>query len=125
MVNAGRILVVEDDALLRLGACAVLQEAGYDILEARDADEAITMLESEPGIGVVVSDIQMPGAVDGLELAHAVRRRWPPIGMVLTSGRRVPAADELPHGVRYLAKPFAGAELLAEVARLASARERH
>lgn len=112
--------MVEDDPLLRLGACAVLREAGYDALEAADADEAISLLETEPDICVMVSDIQMPGALDGVKLAHAVRRRWPPIGVLLTSGRRVPTADELPERVRYLPKPFAGAELVAEVERLAT-----
>ncbi len=123
MTHAARILVVEDDPLLRLGACTILQDAGYDTLEAGDADEAIATLERDPDVDVVFSDIQMPGQLDGVKLAHAVRRRWPPIAMLLTSGRRIPTANELPDRVRYLPKPFAGAELLAEIDRLAPARQ--
>jgi CheY-like chemotaxis protein len=121
MDSASRILLVEDDALLRLGACAVLMDAGYEVLEAANADEAIRVLETEPDIGLMVSDIQMPGPIDGVKLAHAVRRRWPPVEVLLTSGRRVPSPDELPARVRYLPKPYAAPELLAEVEQLQAA----
>ena len=114
------ILVVEDDPLLRLGACAVLREAGYGTLEAADAEEAIDILEHREDIGVVFSDIQMPGSLDGLKLAQTVRRRWPPIDMVLTSGRMTPRPEELPARVRYLPKPFGTAELLAEIRQFAT-----
>jgi CheY-like chemotaxis protein len=122
MDSASRILLVEDDPLLRLGASAVLSDAGYEVLEAADAEEAIAMLEHEPNIRVMISDIQMPGSIDGVKLAHAVRRRWPPIEVLLTSGRHIPGAGELPERVRYLPKPFAAPELLAEVGALAGAR---
>jgi CheY-like chemotaxis protein len=69
----------------------------------------------------MISDIQMPGSLDGVKLAHAVRRRWPPIQVLLTSGRAIPSADELPERVHYLPKPFAEMELLAEVEQLATA----
>ena len=96
MNTALRILLVEDDPMLRLGASAVLMDAGYSVLEAADADEAIALLETEPDIRLMISDIQMPGSLDGVKLAHAVRRRWPPIQVLLTSGRAIPRADELP-----------------------------
>lgn len=121
MNTALRILLVEDDPMLRLGASAVLMDAGYAVLEATDADEAIALLETEPDIRLMISDIQMPGSLDGVKLAHAVRRRWPPIQVLLTSGRAIPSADELPERVHYLPKPFAEMELLAEVEQLATA----
>jgi CheY-like chemotaxis protein len=121
MNTALRILLVEDDPMLRLGASAVLMDAGYAVLEAADADEAIALLETEPDIRLMISDIQMPGSLDGVKLAHAVRRRWPPIQVLLTSGRAIPSADELPERVHYLPKPFAEMELLAEVEQLATA----
>ena len=77
MNTALRILLVEDDPMLRLGASAVLMDAGYAVLEAADADEAIALRETEPDIRLMISDIQMPGSLDGVKLAHAVRRRWP------------------------------------------------
>jgi len=118
MDSASRILLVEDDALLRLGALTILIDAGYEVLEAANADEAIHVLETEPDIGVMISDIQMPGSIDGVKLAHAVRRRWPPVEVLLTSGRHIPSASELPERVRYLPKPYAAPELLAEVDQL-------
>jgi two-component system, response regulator PdtaR len=121
METSPRVLLVEDDPLLRLDASVVLLDAGYEVLEAADGDEAIALLETESDIRVMVSDIQMPGSLNGVELAHAVRRRWPPIKMLLTSGRHIPRAGELPERVRYLPKPFAGRELLAEVEQLAAA----
>ncbi|HVT50279.1 MAG TPA: response regulator [Dongiaceae bacterium] len=122
MDAASRILLVEDDPILRLGAAAVLADAGYEVLEAANADEAIAVLERETGIRLMISDIQMPGSLDGLKLAHAVRRRWPPVAVLLTSGRRTPEPEELPERVHYLPKPFAAPELLAEVGQLAAAR---
>lgn len=113
--TASRILLVEDDVLLRLAASSILLDAGYEVLEAANAREAIEVLETVPGIGLMISDIQMPGPIDGVKLAHAVRRRWPPVEMLLTSGRHIPGAGELPERVRYLPKPYAAPELLAEV----------
>jgi CheY-like chemotaxis protein len=122
MDAARRILLVEDDPVIRLGVLAVLTEAGYEVLEAADAQEAIAILESEAGIRLMISDIQMPGSLDGVKLAHAVRRRWPPVAVLLTSGQHTPGADELPERVHYLPKPFAAPELLAEVGQLAEAQ---
>jgi CheY-like chemotaxis protein len=121
METAARILLVEDDPMLRLGACAVLMDAGYEVLEAADGDAAIAILEADSDISLMISDIQMPGTLDGVALAHAVRRRWPPIEVLLTSGRYIPGPGELPERVRYLPKPFAAPELLAEVDQLAAA----
>ena len=78
------ILVVEDDFLLRMDAVQMIEEAGFDVLEAANADEAIAILETRSDINVIFTDINMPGSMDGLKLAHAVRGRWPPIKIIAT-----------------------------------------
>src|SRR6201985_1847277 len=80
------ILIVEDDLLIRMNALEMIEEAGFEVVEAASADEAIAILERRLDITVVFTDIQMPGTMDGLKLAAAVRDRWPPIKIVATSG---------------------------------------
>src|SRR4051812_50008510 len=81
------ILVVEDDALLRLDAVELVKEAGLIAVEAANADEAILILECRADITVIFTDIDMPGSMDGLKLAHAVRHRWPPVKIIIVSGK--------------------------------------
>ncbi|MCP9625618.1 response regulator [Rhodopseudomonas palustris] len=100
------VLVVEDEALLRMNAVDIVQEAGFAVLEASTADEAIHILETRDDICVVFTDIQIPGSMDGLKLARAVRGRWPPIQIIATSGRVRVSGDELPDGGRFLPKPY-------------------
>ena len=99
-------LIVEDDLLVRMLAVDIAEEAGFSVLQAVDADEAIEVLQKRADIRVVFTDIDMPGSMDGLELAHAIRHRWPPIQVVLTSGKMRPAADELPDRCRFIPKPY-------------------
>lgn len=106
MGKAPAVLVVEDEGLLRLSAAEMIEDAGFKVIEAANADEAIRILENRSDIRVVVTDIHMPGSMDGLKLAHAVRNRWPPIKIIVTSGREVPMEDDLPEGSRFLAKPY-------------------
>ena len=100
------VLIVEDEFLLRLDAVDMIVAAGFDAIEAASADEAIEILESRPDIAVVFTDIQMPGSMDGLKLARAVRGRWPPIKIVATSGQIDVKAVDLPEGGRFLPKPY-------------------
>ena len=86
LMSASLVLIVEDDYLVRQNAVFLLEEAGFDTLEAACADEAIALLEARQDIRIVFTDINMPGSMDGLALAQAVRRRWPPVELVLTSG---------------------------------------
>jgi two-component system, response regulator PdtaR len=106
--SSGRrvVLVVEDEVLLRENAVEMIEEAGYDVLEAADADQAIAILEARPDVHVVFTDIQMPGSMDGLKLAKFVRGRWPPIAIVATSGRIALGEGELPEGGVFLSKPY-------------------
>ena len=104
--NRPVILVVEDDFLLRMHAADIIRDAGFDVVEASNADEAIIILESRDDISVVFTDVQMPGSMDGLKLARAVRGRWPPIQIITTSGQCVVQAADLPEGGRFLPKPY-------------------
>src|ERR1700712_534516 len=100
------VLIVEDEFLLRMDAIDMIASAGFEALEAVNADEAIAILEARPDIAVVFTDIQMPGSMDGLKLARAVRGRWPPIKIVATSGQIDVKAVDLPEGGRFLPKPY-------------------
>jgi CheY-like chemotaxis protein len=100
------VLIVEDEFLLRLDAADMIGAAGFEVVEAGNADQAIEILESRRDITVVFTDIQMPGSMDGLKLARAVRGRWPPIKIVATSGRYNVEEADLPEGGRFLPKPY-------------------
>jgi CheY-like chemotaxis protein len=108
-------LVVDDDALLRFNAVDILEELGFLTEEADCAEAAIDMLEAGSAIQLVVTDIQMPGAFDGLELARRVRERWPHVGVVVTSGLARPSHTDLPVGGHFLAKPYPARELITHV----------
>jgi len=100
-------LVVEDDALVRFDLAQSLRPRGYKTFEAANAAEAIALLEANPEIRVVFTDIQMPGTMDGLALSHYVRKRWPPTIIVISSGRCSPTNDEMPSGAVFVEKPYA------------------
>jgi CheY-like chemotaxis protein len=100
------VLVVEDEALLRRHAVAMIEDAGFDVIEAGNAAEAIFVLEARTDIRVIFTDIHMPGSIDGLRLVHLVRSRWPPIKIIATSGQIRLRDYELPEGGRFLPKPY-------------------
>ena len=100
------ILVVEDEVLVRLELVDLIEESGFQVFEAGSADEAIKLMETNPGIHILITDVDMPGSMDGLRLSHYVRDRWPPVKIVVASGHvRVGAADLPEHGV-FLDKPY-------------------
>ena len=90
-MNNGKsvVLVVEDSALIRMGAVDLVLSAGYEALEAKDADEAIRILEAREDIDLVFTDVQMPGTMDGIKLVHYIRDRWPPIKLLVASGKAI------------------------------------
>jgi CheY-like chemotaxis protein len=100
------VLIVEDEFLLRMNAVDMIGAAGFEVVEAANADQAIEILEARRDISVVFTDIQMPGAMDGLKLARAVRGRWPPIKILATSGHVGVVETDLPEGGRFLPKPY-------------------
>jgi CheY-like chemotaxis protein len=110
--SALQILIVEDEPLVRMVARATLEDAGFDPVEAATADEALRLLAGAHDFAAVVSDIEMPGEMNGLELAWAIRAQWPKIGVVLTSGRKLPRPVDMPLKVRFMAKPYHPAHLV-------------
>jgi CheY-like chemotaxis protein len=112
------ILVVEDEFLLRINATDMLSDAGFDPIEAANADEAIEILDARSDIRLIFTDIQMPGTMDGQKLASMVRDRWPPIAIILTSGRVGVANSELPQMARFLSKPYTERQLTGAISEL-------
>ena len=100
------ILVVEDEAVVRLMAIIVAEESGFEALWAATADEAIKILEFRSDIRLVFTDVNMPGSMNGLRLAHAVRGRWPPVELLVTSAVGNITAKDLPQRGRFLPKPY-------------------
>lgn len=100
------VLIVEDEFLLRMDASEMIEGAGFETVDAGNAEEAIAILERRSDIRVVFTDIQMPGSMDGLRLAAAVRGRWPPIQIIATSGRHSIRHGDLPEGALFLPKPY-------------------
>jgi len=114
------VLVVEDDFLIRMNAAEMIADAGFDVVEAASADEAIVILEDRLDITVVFTDIQMPGSMDGLKLAAAIRGRWPPIRIIATSGLVDVRQDEIPEGGRFLPKPYSPEQIIRTLRELAN-----
>jgi two-component sensor histidine kinase/CheY-like chemotaxis protein len=110
-----KVLVVEDEMVLRMRAADIVEDAGFTPIEAVNADEAIAILESRSDIAVLFTDIQMPGSMDGLKLAHAVHARWPDIKIVLVSGQVKPTDAERPADSRFFGKPLGVEQMIAEL----------
>jgi CheY-like chemotaxis protein len=109
------VLVVEDEMLLRMRAVDMVEDAGFTSVEAVDADQAIAILESRSDIALLFTDIQMPGQMDGLGLAHAVHERWPLIKIILVSGQLKLTNIDIPADSHFFGKPLAASELIAEL----------
>lgn len=114
------VLVVEDDYWQRVNAADMIEGAGYNVVEANGADEAIKLLETRKDICVVFTDIEMPGSMDGLRLARAIRDRWPPIELIITSGKHHLNAQEVPERGKFLPKPYHRDALLEAIKTLAN-----
>jgi CheY-like chemotaxis protein len=110
------ILVTEDEALVRMFAAEVLEEeGGFKVLEAANADEALTILHIRRDVRVLCTDVDMPGSMDGAALARLVDMKWPGIGVIVTSGRTLPRKGDLPSKASFLVKPYTPATLLDTV----------
>lgn len=114
------VLVVEDSALIRMGAVDLVLAAGYVALQACDADEAIRVLQSRDDIDLVFTDVQMPGTMDGMKLSHYIRERWPPVKLIVASGAAILDESSLPKGIRFFSKPYDDHAITEEMARLLS-----
>jgi two-component sensor histidine kinase/ActR/RegA family two-component response regulator len=109
------VLVVEDEMVLRMRAIDIVEDAGFAALEAVNADEALAILEARSDISLLFSDIQMPGSMDGLKLAHAVHERWPSIKIILVSGKVNLADTDKPARSRFFGKPLDEKRMIAEL----------
>ena len=116
-----RVLVVDDEPLLRLFNVDMLSDAGFEVLEAPDADEALRILDTTKDIRVVFTDVEMPGAIDGFGLAARIAALWPQIGVLVTSGRRLPNDFFRAPARRFLAKPYDVSEVVELIGTFAHA----
>lgn len=111
MQSTIRVLVVEDEAFIRMDAVDMLSAAGFHVVEAANADDAIKILEHNSDIKIIFTDIDMPGSMNGLKLAAAVRDRWPPIKIIATSGHFNVQAGDLPPDAMFISKPYQPAQV--------------
>jgi two-component sensor histidine kinase/ActR/RegA family two-component response regulator len=112
------VLVVEDEMVLRMRAVDVVEDAGFVPIEAASADQAIEILESRDDISLLFTDIQMPGSMDGLKLAHAAHTRWPHIKIILVSGQIAVTDDDKPTDSRFFPKPFEIQQMVLEIQKM-------
>jgi CheY-like chemotaxis protein len=115
------VLIVEDEPLIRMGAVYLIEDAGFAVYEAASADAAIALLELHKEIRLIFTDVDMPGSMDGLKLAHYFRGRWPPVKIIVTSGHVKVAEESLPAGALFLPKPYDPAEITHKVREMIAA----
>jgi CheY-like chemotaxis protein len=116
VLNPRTVLVVEDEALVRMLVADTLIDAGYLVIEAGHADEAIDILDTRAaGIDLMFSDIHMPGTINGLELALFVRLQWPQIAIILASANALPSPAQIPPNARFLIKPYDVRDLMGHL----------
>lgn len=109
---AAAVLVVEDEPLIRMVAVDMIEDAGIPAYEAANASEAIACLKEREDIRVLFTDVNMPGVMDGVALAHYVHQRFPEVKIIVTTGRRMIGADDLPHDSATLPKPYHLSQLI-------------
>jgi two-component system, response regulator PdtaR len=115
------VLVVEDETLLRVYASDFLEDAGFKVFEAMSADEAVEILQVRLDVRVVMTDVALPGAMSGFDLARMVRERWPGVGIIAISGHEGPLLGELPADVPFITKPYAPATIVSLIRQMAAA----
>jgi len=115
------VLIVEDELLVRTNAVEIIEAEGFHVVEAKNADDAIAILEQRNDIGLIFTDIDMPGSMEGLKLAHFVKDRWPPIKIIATSGQSKVTVNDLPEGGRFMPKPYNPTEIADAIHELISA----
>lgn len=106
------VLVVDDEPIIRMYATLLVEEAGYLAVEAATADEALAILEQRGDIRILFTDVEMPGSLNGLQLVEVVREKWPPIGLMVTSGHIRVDPQKLPERARFFRKPYSESEII-------------
>lgn len=114
-IGSDTILIVESEAIVRFELIDLFEDEGYRVFPAADADEAIAILDRHGEVRVVLTDIDMPGAMDGLKLAHYIRKRFPPTLLLVASGRVSVPPGEMPENSAYFKKPFDPAAVLRRI----------
>ncbi|MGU3663738.1 response regulator [Methylobacterium sp. A49B] len=114
------VLVVEDEPMQRMMAVDLVEDAGYEAVQAMGSNDAVCILESRPDIRIVFTDIDMPGGLDGMKLAALIRDRWPPIELIIISGKRRPSPADLPKRGVFFSKPYKREEITAALRRFAA-----
>jgi CheY-like chemotaxis protein len=109
------VLLVEDEALVRMVCADILMDRGFRVIEAVNADEALTLLEARPDVQAIVTDVEMPGSLNGFTFARLVHKAWPHIRIVITSGRAGPGDESMPSSALFISKPFTATKLLEAV----------
>ena len=110
------VMVVDDDVFERMGASYMFSDAGYRVLEAGNADEALEFMASNADVMLLFTDVSMPGSMSGADLAHRVAKLWPAVGIIITSGR--PRPEPLPSGARFHAKPYEPTNVLRQASEM-------
>lgn len=111
---------MEDHPIIRLNALELVIDAGFGALGAKNADEAIRILEARSDICLVFTDVEMPGTMDGVKLAQFIRRRWPKIHLIVASGQDIMQESALPYGTPFFLKPYLDRSIVAELTRMLS-----
>lgn len=109
------ILVVDDEAVIRQAAVEMIEAAGLGTLEARDGAQAMNLLDTVEGIDVVLTDIDMPASINGIQLAACIHSRWPRTGIIVASGKVSPKKGDVPTGGLFFAKPYVEDDVLAAI----------
>lgn len=116
--QSSAVLVVEDETLIRMCAADALLSAGFKVFEAVNSTEALEVLNARDDIRVVVTDVEMPGGINGLALTATIHDRWPEVGVIVTSGRITVDRDELPAKDDFIGKPYELDEMVLRVERM-------
>jgi len=115
------VLVVEDSPIILMNALELVAAGGFEGIGAASADEAIAILEARADVRLVFTDVEMPGTIDGVKLAHYIRHRWPPIQLIVASGRAIHEESQLPTGSRFFSKPYDNDTIISEMTRMLAA----
>ena len=109
------VLLVEDEPLVRTLQVDILRDSGFWVVEAQDADEAFEILMRRPDVKAVLTDVDMPGSIDGFEFARLVAQGWPDVGILVISGKAAPGPGDLPPTAAFIAKPIRPAHLVDQL----------
>lgn len=118
MVRSVSVLVVEDETIIRMLMVDALEDAGFHVFEAASGEAGLREFHLHPELKALLTDIEMPGAVDGLALARAIRERQPEAALIIMSGRKQPQVDELPRDARFFQKPYTQTEIVGALHQL-------